>query len=463
MSGAIRSFFLTRPPPFGIIDSAGNSTNSMLQGENKMAVYTGNTEPQVGAIRSDFVPPEDRGEEKFPISFWNYRYVGEGLTPDEVAVWADLGLTVSMAPRVKWDSEKKDELLKYLDNAEKAGIKLIIWVEGLEYDHYRRMTDEEYREFFTKVHEKFRHPALYGFYVGDEPGGVENFRACREVIKIQREIAPEINPYLNLHTCMDDVDPAEFDGRTFREWLRDLAAETGFKIFSYGHYDQVWNDFGVESYYRNIKALREASDAAGVDMWNTLLSSAHYMFRIPTEYEFTWQVNVSAALGSRGIVWFRLYDRPHGPNNHGSPIDEYGNRTPTYIPFLHANRRFQDQYGKLIMRLKFREAFFAHENHGGFETLPFRHHPVIETVRATEEAVISFFNDRETGEEYLVLVNASMDKPGVFRPEFDREKHSLKTVMFNGAVLSPYDHGKTEAYWDGEWLYPGQMIIYKID
>ena len=67
------------------------------------------------------------------------------------------------------------------------------------------------------------------------------------------------------------------------------------------------------------------------------------------------------------------------------------------------------------------------------------------------------------GEEYLVLVNASMDTPGVFRPEFDREKHSLNTVMFNGALLVPYDHGKTEAHWDGEWLYPGQMIVYKID
>ena len=427
-----------------------------------MAVYTGQGEPHVGSIKPDFAPPKDNGEEKFPISFWNYRYVGEGMTPDEVFVWADLGLTVSMAPKVHSDLHEKDELIRYLDNAEKAGIKLIVWVEGLEYDHLRDKGEEWYRDLCVRAYDTFRHPALYGFYAGDEPGGVENFRAAWNAVRIQKEVAPELNPFLNLHTCMDDVDPAEFEGRTFRQWLKEFAKETGFKIFSYGHYDQVWNDFGVESYFRNIKALREAADAAGVDVWNTVLSSAHYMFRIPTEYEFVWQVNVSAALGARGIVWFRLYDRPHGPNNHGSPIDEYNNRTPTYIPFLHANRRFQDQFGKLLMKLKFREAFFAKENHGGFKTLPFGYHPVIRTVRSTVEAVVSFFNDAD-GNEFMVVVNASMDTPGVFRPEFDREKHKLYDVMFNGAALVEYTAGKSEEHWDGAWLYPGQMMIFKID
>ena len=428
-----------------------------------MAVYAGNDQNEIPRISPDYVPPKGSGGEKFPISFWNYRYVGEGMTPDEVFTWAELGLTVSMAPKVKWENEwMRKEIRQYLDNAEKAGIKLIIWVEGLEYGDLRRMGEEEYRKKFTAAYEEFRHPATYGFYVGDEPGGIENFQASWDAIRIQREIAPELNPYLNLHTCMDDVDPAEFGGRTFREWLRDLSRATGFKIFSYGHYDQVWNDDGIESYYRNIKALREASDAAGVDMWNCVLSSSHYMFRIPTEYEFTWQITVSAALGSRGIIWFRLYDRPHGPNNHGSPIDEYGFKTSTYLPMLHANRRFADQYGELMMRLKFKEAFFTHANHGGFTTLPVGYHPVLTTVRSTEETLVSFFTDKE-GEEYIVFVNADMKTPGVVRPEFDREKYVLNEMMFNGATAVPYSGGTSEAHWDGIWLYPGQMAVYRID
>ena len=142
-----------------------------------MAVFTGKDNPQVGAIQSDFIPPKDGGEEKFPISFWNYRYLGEGMTPEETSVWADLGLTVSMAPKIHADLVGKEELLQYLDNAEKAGIKLIIWVEGLEYNNLISTGEEWYRDLFGRAYGTFRHPALYGFYAGDEPSGVENFRA----------------------------------------------------------------------------------------------------------------------------------------------------------------------------------------------------------------------------------------------------------------------------------------------
>ena len=45
-----------------------------------MAVYAGNDQNEIPRISPDYVPPQSAGE-KFPISFWNYRYVGEGMTP----------------------------------------------------------------------------------------------------------------------------------------------------------------------------------------------------------------------------------------------------------------------------------------------------------------------------------------------------------------------------------------------
>lgn len=97
---------------------------------------------------------------------------------------------------------------------------------------------------------------------------------------------------------MDDTDPALLGGRTFREWLKYAAKEAGLEIFSFGHYDQLWtgNEDGMDSYYRNLRALLEAANDAGVDLWNTQLSTAHYMFRIPTEYDFMWQITTAAAL-----------------------------------------------------------------------------------------------------------------------------------------------------------------------
>lgn len=413
-------------------------------------------------VKSDFKPVQN-DDKKFPILFWNYHYVGDyGI--EEVKKWADCGMSVGMGPRLKYNKASeadKDELVRFLDEAEKQGIKLVLSIRELENSSLLELGHDEYRKLVTEVYNRFKHPALYGFFVGDEPSTAEDFQASWDAVKIQKEVAPELRPYLNLHTCMDDTDPALLGGKTFREWLKAFAEDTGFDAFSYGHYDQVWNEDGIDSYYRNIKALREAADGAGVDMWNTQLSSAHYMFRICSEYDFSWQVNTAAACGSRGIVWFRLYDREIGKNEHGSPLDEYGNKTETYLPMLHANRRFHDHYGELFMKLHYKSTYFNHKSYGGFETMGVGTHPIITYVRSTAPALISFFEDDE-GNEYLVLVNNSMTEPGVFRPEFDREKYKLEEVFFNGQMMVEYDLGKSEAHWDGLWLHPGQMEVYKI-
>lgn len=307
----------------------------------------------------------------------------------------------------------------------------------------------------------FKHPALYGFFIGDEPNDAKAFECCWNTIKIQKETAPDLNPYLNLRTGMDNTSREHLGGRTFREWLKDFSTDTGFRIFSYGHYDQVWDENGIDSYFKNLKALTQAAKDAGVDVWNTMLSSAHYMFRIPTEYELMWQITTAAACGSRGIVWFRFYDRPHGPNYHGSPVDEYGNKTDTYYNMLRANRRFQDHFGELIMKLHHKETYMIGKKYSGYDLFGYKKHSVIDYIRSTEQAIVSFFSDDEN-REYLVLVNSSMKNPGVYRPEFDREKYKLEKCMFNGANISEYSEGKSEEHWDGEWLYPGQMCIYRI-
>ena len=119
-----------------------------------MAVYAGNDQNEIPRISPDYVPPQSAGE-KFPISFWNYRYVGEGMTPDEVFTWAELGLTVSMAPKVKWNNEEmKKELHLYLDNAVKAGIPMpamssaLQWFDGYTSERLPANLLQAQRDYF---------------------------------------------------------------------------------------------------------------------------------------------------------------------------------------------------------------------------------------------------------------------------------------------------------------------------
>ena len=187
-------------------------------------------------VQSDFKPKKN-DDKKFPILFWNYHYVGDyGI--EEVQKWADCGMSVGMAPKINYKTsseEDRNELVKFLDEAQRVGIKLVLPVCDLVNTELLTMGKEEYAKLFKEVYDRYNHPALYGFYIGDEPGTAEEFQVSWDAVKIQKQIAPELRPYLNLHTCMDDTDPALLGGRTFREWLKDFAADTGFDVFSYGH------------------------------------------------------------------------------------------------------------------------------------------------------------------------------------------------------------------------------------
>ena len=61
-----------------------------------------------------------------------------------------------------------------------------------------------------------------------------------------------------------------------------------------------------------------------------------------------------------------------------------------------------------------------------------------------------------------MLVNASQTKDGVYKIFFGRDRVLLEELLYNGADRSPYEYGNTDAGWDGLWLYPGQMAVYRI-
>ncbi|MBE5819147.1 MAG: hypothetical protein E7312_08880, partial [Clostridiales bacterium] len=136
---------------------------------------------------------------KFPISFWNYNRINEYDPAKEVAMWNDCGITVGMVPRIRFATateEQKNLVEQYLDEALKYDMKMIVWVEDIELYAYS-FNENAFRELFTNVYNRFKHPALYGFFVGDEPSQKAQLAACRAVLKISKEIAPELKPYIN--------------------------------------------------------------------------------------------------------------------------------------------------------------------------------------------------------------------------------------------------------------------------
>lgn len=409
---------------------------------------------------------------KFPFAIWNYNMLGD-FKPEEVDVWAECGLTVTLTERTFYGKDDPADLIPFLDRAAEKGIMLIANIVGLTNGDIVDMTDAEYEKRFMEVYSLYKgHPALYGFYVGDEPSSKADYDASARCIRIQKKCAPELRPFINFQgsSCFHPSDC--FDGRSFGEWLGELNAETGFADFSFSQYEQVackpgessplnTGAFGIENYYKGMKPLIEVCEAANVNVWGSILLSAHYHFRVPTEYDIMWQITTAAACGCRGMIGFRFYDRTLGPNYHGSPVDEYGNKTEQYYKLLRCQRRFNDHFGELLMTLKRQGTYFLGVQRGDYPMFGAGTHPVVTGIKANEEALIAFFK-AEDGTEYMCIVNGSQVNDGVYKIFWDRENYDLMQILCNGTVETQYDCMNTGAPYDGLWLYPGQMSMFRI-
>ncbi|MBQ6677907.1 MAG: hypothetical protein IJM71_07655 [Clostridia bacterium] len=396
-------------------------------------------------------------EKRFDFTMWVYAPINE-FTPDEVDVWADCGMTVPMTPAVRHDNV--GSLTPYLERAEKREIKLIANVTDVGYGDYLALGEEEYRKRVEGIVDKIGHyKALYGLYVGDEPQGGEPIEAAYNCIRVNREIAPHLTPFLNYRGGTVGFSKDDLGGRTPGEWMKRVREETGIDVFTFDEYSQMVNDGGGKTiFFETVSTMIEMGKESGCDVWGCLLSSGHHVFAAPNETDIRWQINMSAALGLRGIMWFRFYDRVGANELVGSPVDEYGNKTEAYWAMLRCQRRFSDNYGEIFMKLRHKKTYAVKSDRGVFPEFTEGTHELIRSIRPDDEAIVSFFED-EDGVEYLCVVHAVTKHYGVVRIAHDAEKCSLTEVRLNGKQC-----GKVGDDGDGEYYFlPAGLKLLRID
>ncbi len=394
---------------------------------------------------------------RFEFTTWVYAPIKE-FTPDEVDVWADCGMTVPMTPAVGLDGV--GALSPYLDRAEKRGIRLIANVAGVGYEDYIRLGKEEYTRRVERVIDKIgHHPALYGFLVGDEPRGGEQIEAAYNCIRINKELAPNLTPFLNYRGGTVDFSKEDLGGRTPGEWMKRVSDETGIDVITFDEYSQMVNDGdGKTFFFDTVARMVDMGKEAGCDVWGCLLSSGHHVFAAPTETDIRWQINMSAALGMRGVMWFRFYDRVGANELFGSPVDEYGNKTEAYWAMMRCQRRFADNYGEILMSLKHKKTYAVKSGRGVFPEFTEGCHELIKSIKPNDETIVSFFED-DRGVEYLCVVHGVTKYYGVVNIVHDAEKCELTEVRLNGKQC-----GKVGEDEDGEFFFiPAGLKLFRID
>jgi hypothetical protein len=404
------------------------------------------------------------------MGFWNYPQISD-LPLSAVKDWADLGMTITMSPG--FDPKIHDKKLMYdvLDESEKLGLRLILRDEraslagAMDIDAYRRTYREALEEFG-------RHPAVHGFFIGDEPGKPEEYDRCASVFKIHHEEAPGLLPLLNFLPYWVGIENDCLGGKSFEDWAFDFANRSKCDLFCYDHYAQMDpGEEGTDRYFLNLWKYYHAAKKAGIPLWTTLLSTGHFRYRCPTQDDMRWQVSTAVASGCRGILWFTVYDDGYR-NYRNAPINELGRRTVQYEWLACELRRFRDNYGALFMSLDFKDAFHLYKAYGGYPLFQDNAtHRVVRRVWSAHHVngMVSFFTDKDN-REYVVLTNNSKTESDLFAMALEPKVKTVYNLRKNGSQVFDFALQHHDAYYKtddiethaGVYLAPGQMEVFRL-
>ena len=408
---------------------------------------------------------------KFPIGFWNYPPV-DAHTPDEVSRWTRCGMTWNLSPSFSYAKHSREQLTAFLDECHRQGMQMNLRIEGLGFRDL--LKDEEgYRKLFDRACDDFgSHPATEGFFIGDEPVGEAENRACVDAYKVMLSRAPALSPFLNFYPYIKDFEERVLGGQSFPEWAKQFTAASGCRRICYDCYAQLnEGEEGTDFYFLNLNKYSEMARIAGIEIWTTLLCSAHYLYRPASEDDIRWQLCTATASGCRGILWFLFYDKLASNNYRLSPIDPFGEETDTYRSLARIQKIFHAMYGELLMRLKWKKTWHFEKAYGDYPLFPEEGYGRIQRMISEQglPGILSIFEDVE-GREYAVMVNNSPFKPGMF--EFVVPKDAKITrVELNGTKLTDFKSFHHDAIWREEadeniagcYLAPGQMEVFTIE
>lgn len=324
------------------------------------------------------------------------------------------------------------------------------------YDWQNLPPDSEMRaNLAAAVHDIAGNPAVLGFNFRDEPSA-SIFSALGRVRNLLSEAMPGAWPYINLFAAYGG--PSSLGVPDYETYLRQFVEKVHPPFLSYDDYAVVEGEV-LDVFYTNLELVRRVSLDAKIPFWNCILSTAHNNYMVASDSTFNLQVYSTLAYGGRGIEYF-TYFTPAGGNYHLGPIDQFGNRTPTWDMLRRINYQIHALAPTLI-QLHSTGVFH-------WPDVPLEGHPLSESryVQTLQGATPSLrhpvrprfllgeFEDSQ-GRPYLMLVNKNLDQSFWFKIVLKQgSKKLIEVSSFTG---------KESGEGNENWLAPGAGKLFRVE
>ncbi len=333
-----------------------------------------------------------------------------------------------------------------LDACQAAGLKAIVQDARVSSYDWTKVDPKTVHDHIAEVvKEVHGHPAVFGYYLLDEPAaGI--FPGLAVASGAIRELHPGVWPYINLLPNYANAD--QLGTPTYDEYLEKFIATCNPPIISYDHY-AIFEGGGMRGeYFANLESVRRAGLKHNIPFWQIVLSVGCLSYREPSPADFSFEIYTSLAYGARGIAYFK-YLTPAVGNFRGGPIDHFGHENPMW----HTMQQLNLQIGKLgptLLKLKSDRVYHFGDVPAG--CVGPDDQSLVESI-AGPFLVGDFTHD--DGSRYFVLVNKSLTNSAYCAPKLRKPASRIDLV-------SAYTGAATPFVGEQCYLAPGQGAVLKI-
>jgi len=213
-----------------------------------------------------------------------------------------------------------------------------------------------------------RHPALYAYYIIDEPSALQ-FVALGGLVEYLRQRDPAHLAYINLFPTYASNQQLGTEGdvvTAYKEHLRRYVEQVKPALISYDHYQFRLKGDG-DQYFLNLAMIRRAAQDAGVPFLNIVQACtwAPDAMRVPNPDELRYLVYTTLAYGAQGVSYY-VYAHP---NHHGSLASLDGAPGPLFHAVKSYNRHFVAMAAQL-QHLRSLGVYHTAMRESGCEPLP---------------------------------------------------------------------------------------------
>jgi hypothetical protein len=370
------------------------------------------------------VKPED-----FAILPW-------GHTPGEEKVLGDIkNCGFNLAGFVSPDG---------LDAVAAAGLKCIVSGPNTHVgDDQARLDEAEIAKRVNALVDRVgKHPALFGYYLRDEPSATV-YSGLARWAEAYHKADPKAVPYINLFP--NYASAAQMGVPTYEEYVESFVQIVKPPFISYDHYALMDDGSLRQGYFQNLEVVRAAALRHKLPFWNIVLSNAHFRYAEPTEAGLRFQVYTTLAYGGRGISYF-TYFAPTSGNYRLAPIDQFGHKTPTWDMLRRVNLQIH-KLAPTYCTLWSVNVFHLPEVPSGCQGPTSSKY--LDEISGGSFVVGEFEGPGQR--PYVLVVNKSLRDSTAFSIRFKWPGRIMQVNAYTGATHA----------WAGEnnWLAPGQGML----